>query len=162
MASYSPIANTEIDPESPITASLLARLRDNPLAIQQGDATAPENQTGSIADLAITAAKLNADVFPFSGSYDKGHILLFGFYKLQWIYFEDLAVDAEATETWSIPFETLIYFNICSINMAGLTTQERNSVVWIKDQDYNGCTMRNELSGDHSGLVNAYAVALGH
>lgn len=58
MASYSPIANAEIDAESPLTESLFVRMRDNPLAIQEGDPTAPKNQTESLADKAVTAAKI--------------------------------------------------------------------------------------------------------
>lgn len=58
MASYSPISNTEVDPESPITASLMIRLRDNPLAIQEGDGTAPKILGAALANLAVTAAKI--------------------------------------------------------------------------------------------------------
>jgi len=41
MTAYSTIADSDIDPESPITTTLMNRLRDNPLAIAEGDATAP-------------------------------------------------------------------------------------------------------------------------
>lgn len=42
MTTYSAIADSDIDPESPITTGLMTKLRDNPLAIQQNDATAPD------------------------------------------------------------------------------------------------------------------------
>lgn len=42
MTTYSAIANSEVDADSPVTATLMQRLRDNPLAIQEGDATAPD------------------------------------------------------------------------------------------------------------------------
>lgn len=48
MASYSPIGNGEVDPESPITSSLMVRLRDNPLAIQEGDPSAPKIQLSAM------------------------------------------------------------------------------------------------------------------
>ncbi len=58
MASYSPIANTEIDTESPISESLMFRLRDNTLAIQEGDVSAPRVAGIALADQAVTAAKI--------------------------------------------------------------------------------------------------------
>jgi len=42
MTAYSTIADSEIDPESPGTTTLFGKLRNNPLAIQENDATAPE------------------------------------------------------------------------------------------------------------------------
>jgi hypothetical protein len=41
MATYTAIANGEIDAESPITDLLLGRLRDNPIAIAESDASVP-------------------------------------------------------------------------------------------------------------------------
>lgn len=41
MTTYTPITNAEIDQDSPITQPLLTALRDNPLAIAEGDATGP-------------------------------------------------------------------------------------------------------------------------
>jgi len=41
MTTYTPILNAEVDAESPITDLLLTRLRDNPLAIGEGAASAP-------------------------------------------------------------------------------------------------------------------------
>ena len=40
MTTYSNIANTEIDADSPLTADLAGKFRDNPLAIFEGDSTA--------------------------------------------------------------------------------------------------------------------------
>lgn len=42
MTAYAVIADSEIDPESPGTTGLFTKLRNNPLAIQEGDATAPK------------------------------------------------------------------------------------------------------------------------
>ena len=58
MTSYSPIGNAEVDTESPVTESLMVRMRDNPLAIQEGDPTAPKIQTPALADKMVTAAKI--------------------------------------------------------------------------------------------------------
>ncbi len=41
MTTYSAIANSEIAVGAPITNSLMTKVRDNPLAIQENDATAP-------------------------------------------------------------------------------------------------------------------------
>lgn len=38
---YIPINNTQVDPDSPVTADLMTALRDNPIAIANGDAGAP-------------------------------------------------------------------------------------------------------------------------
>lgn len=49
MTTYTAITDTETGFEKPVTISLMRRLRDNPLAIQQGDATAPSIMTGVAA-----------------------------------------------------------------------------------------------------------------
>lgn len=49
MATYTAITDTETGFEKPVTISLMRRLRDNPLAIQEGDATAPTIYTGIAA-----------------------------------------------------------------------------------------------------------------
>lgn len=58
MADYNAILNAEIEPEKPVTTSLMNRLRDNPIAISEGAAGAPRIQTAAIANGAVTAAKL--------------------------------------------------------------------------------------------------------
>ena len=49
MTAYIPILNSEIDPESPITESLMQRLRDNPIAIVEGSAGAPAATPGNFS-----------------------------------------------------------------------------------------------------------------
>jgi len=51
MTTYVAIADGEIQVDKPVTQILLTKIRDNPLAIQEGDASAPK-----IALPAITAA----------------------------------------------------------------------------------------------------------
>lgn len=58
MTSYIAIANSEVDPNSPITADLLTKLRDNPIAIGEGAVGAPR----------IVAAGLNSSISSLSGS----------------------------------------------------------------------------------------------
>jgi len=41
MTSYITINNTEVDPDSPITADLMTKLRDNPIAMAEGASGAP-------------------------------------------------------------------------------------------------------------------------
>lgn len=49
MTTYTAITDTETGFEKPVTISLIRRLRDNPLAIQEGDATAPSIYVGIVA-----------------------------------------------------------------------------------------------------------------
>ena len=49
MTTYTAITDAETGFEKPVTISLMRRLRDNPLAIQQGDATAPNLLLGVAA-----------------------------------------------------------------------------------------------------------------
>lgn len=50
MTTYTAIADADIDPESPGTTTLFNRLRDNPIAITEGSAGAPEIQPAALAD----------------------------------------------------------------------------------------------------------------
>ena len=43
MTSYVAVSNGEIDADSPITADLMSKLRDNPIAIAEGASTVPSN-----------------------------------------------------------------------------------------------------------------------
>lgn len=49
MTTYTTVPNTDIDQDSPITQPLMTALRDNPLAIQEGDASAPNLLLGVAA-----------------------------------------------------------------------------------------------------------------
>lgn len=49
MTSYISIANSEIDPNSGITAELMTKLRDNPIAISEGNSSAPNILLGIAA-----------------------------------------------------------------------------------------------------------------
>ena len=55
---YSAISNGEIDLDSPITTGLMTKMRDNPIAIANGDSGAPKIQTAAINDSAVTTAKI--------------------------------------------------------------------------------------------------------
>lgn len=58
MATYTAITDTEIEPEKPVTTSLMNRLRDNPLAIAEGASGAPRIQTAGIDTGAVTQTRL--------------------------------------------------------------------------------------------------------
>ncbi len=53
MSDYNDILDTEIDPGSPVTTSLFARLRDNPEAIAEGALNAPQINTAALAAEAV-------------------------------------------------------------------------------------------------------------
>lgn len=59
MTGYNTILDTEIDPDSPITTTLIARLRDNPIALAEGSPGAPKVQQAAISPGAITRSKLS-------------------------------------------------------------------------------------------------------
>jgi len=61
MTDYNQIAGSEIDVDSPLTASIFERLRDNPIAIASGTNGAPQLDYGSIATSAITSNKIAAN-----------------------------------------------------------------------------------------------------
>lgn len=51
MATFVSIPDTDLDANSPITENLMLALRDNPLAIAQGDITAPKISTEALSPL---------------------------------------------------------------------------------------------------------------
>lgn len=60
MTTYSAIANSEIAVGAPITNNLMTKLRDNPLAIQENDASAPDVQYAVSAGNADTVDSYHA------------------------------------------------------------------------------------------------------
>ena len=58
MATFTTIPDTDLDANSPITEPMMLALRDNPVAIASGDATAPKIQTAAIQDSAISTSKI--------------------------------------------------------------------------------------------------------
>jgi len=62
MTTYTAILAGEIDSDSPITDTLLARLRDNPIAIAEGDATVPVAllQTRLLGTLTTTSGSVQS------------------------------------------------------------------------------------------------------
>ena len=60
MSTYTAIADAEIDVDSPVTQILLTKYRENMLAIQQGDASAPRIQVPAIDSAQLTAAIIAA------------------------------------------------------------------------------------------------------
>jgi hypothetical protein len=62
MTTYSTIADADIDQDSPITQTLMTALRDNVLAIQQGDATAPHIASRALDLSFVTGTRTTAGV----------------------------------------------------------------------------------------------------
>jgi len=58
MTTYTTIPNSSIDPESPIDASMMFSLRDNPIAMTEGAVGAPQYKGSAIASAAITDTNL--------------------------------------------------------------------------------------------------------
>jgi hypothetical protein len=62
MTTYSTIADADIDQDSPITQTLMTALRDNVLAIQQGDSTAPHIASRALDLSFVTGTRTTAGV----------------------------------------------------------------------------------------------------
>ena len=157
MPAYNPIANTEVDPESPITSSLMQRLRDNPLAIQEGDPTAPQIQTPAYADASVTLAKLASDVQGFIGTVgDIGAITLPGV-VLNYARFVFAPNDTSETIVWQTPYVFGVHFCIAGVNRtAALNQDDGSTIIWVRQHDLTGVTLnRNATSEEGHGYVIA-------
>ena len=68
MTTYTAIPNGDIDQDSPVTQPLLTALRDNVLAIQEGDPTAPKLQFAAMDTWFTTAGAVGTYVFAKRGT----------------------------------------------------------------------------------------------
>lgn len=73
-ANWRDIADSEVDPESPVTTSLAQALRDNPEGIAAGVSGAPPIQDAAIASHPFSQADLNTAIGSVSVSSDNGTI----------------------------------------------------------------------------------------
>jgi hypothetical protein len=182
MASYSPIGNTEIDPDSPLTSSLFTRLRDNPLAIQQGDPTAPRIATAALADLAVTTAKLgNQSVtaekladdsvgpqhidplgFPYDFDGNSGYTRLVSGMLLQWIKIPPIPADTTDVLDWRTPFLSAIGFVIAGVEMPSGLSSADNAMHVVSGYTLTQVEVRNEgFAGDNAQVVGGWVIAIG-
>jgi hypothetical protein len=73
MTTYAAITDAETNPDAPITSSMLKRFRDNPLAIAEGDATAPKVSAKAFAVTSVETdwvmARIAAAAVGVIGSY---------------------------------------------------------------------------------------------
>lgn len=89
MTTFTSIPNSSLEPGKPIRSIDGLALRDNPLAIAEGDATAPKIQTAAIQDDAITKDKLQS---PAAGA---AYLI------------SRLVISARATESFYFPTDQL-------------------------------------------------------
>ena len=61
MTTYTAIADADIDTDSPITESLMTKIRDNPIAITEGASGAPLIQNAALATDSVQAAQIQAN-----------------------------------------------------------------------------------------------------
>lgn len=61
MTTYTTITNAEVDQDSPVTQPLMTALRDNPLAIAEGDATAPGIQIAALKMASGSVLRISND-----------------------------------------------------------------------------------------------------
>ena len=70
MTTYTAITGAEIDTDSPITESLMTRLRDNPIAITEGSAGAPLIQLAAMGANSVGASQIVANSVNFASKID--------------------------------------------------------------------------------------------
>jgi len=68
MTTYSTIADSEIDPESPYTTGLATKMRNNPIAITEGSSGAPKIQTAAMAEFTSNSISHKYAVAPLAVS----------------------------------------------------------------------------------------------
>jgi hypothetical protein len=185
MTSYSPIANSEIDTESPITESLMVRVRDNPLAIQEGDPTAPRIQTPAYADKSVLAEKIGdatittlqvaaetlkgglggnvalSTVTPdnmnlLSGtSGTGGFVQLAAGFVINWQRVPVTAFDDSVTMTWDYPYTSVVYFVIAGSEVPTAGAQADNTLHVVSSASLTQVTVRNE------GFAGGQTISMG-
>ena len=106
MPTYTAINDTQIQPEAPVTSELMTLLRDNPIAVAEGDSGAPRVvspalgltfKTGSVSRTTSgTSTILTLDTTDLSNLSDMGVALLTG------------TVEAETTDTDGLLVGTII------------------------------------------------------
>ena len=72
MTTYNTVADSEIDPESPVLSSTQVKLRDNLLAIAEGDATAPKIQRPALDSAVVIRDKIQTATVSLAGSIPTG------------------------------------------------------------------------------------------
>lgn len=90
MTTYTAITNTETGFEKPLTISLVRRLRDNALAIQEGDATAPnlllgvgaKYSAGAIGTIALLCYKFPSVTITAGDNIAGSNLFYVGFYTV--------------------------------------------------------------------------------
>ena len=100
MTGYAAILNSEVDPESPITTSLMVALRDNPIAITEGSSGAPNIVTAAITDANVTQAKLPTSTVSLFGSLTSNtvaYLTLHNYMFFPMIHAENAAGDAQSS-----------------------------------------------------------------
>ena len=106
MPTYTAINDTQIEPEAPVTSELMTLLRDNPIAVAEGDSTAPRVaspalgltfKTGSASRTTNgTSTIVTLDTTDLSNLSDMGLALLTG------------TVEAETTDVGDLLVGTII------------------------------------------------------
>lgn len=137
MTIYTAIPDSDIDPESPGTTTLFTRLRDNPLAIREGDATAPK----------ILNAALNS--YPFSiaaGDISDG----------VWALLESWT--PTATGSHDFTWDEATYSEIC-ILIEGVRTSSSGDNLLLQFGYSNGGTIITSSTYDYS-IISVGATAV--
>lgn len=92
MTTYTTIPDADIDQDSPVTQPLMTALRDNPIAIAEGDSSVPE---------ALRSTSLLATLTPTSGTSISTPTLTLTGYRKLFISYDDLYLGVGAGGTYA-------------------------------------------------------------
>lgn len=116
MTTYTTITNAEIDQDSPITQPLMTAMRDNPLAIAEGDTTAPGVMIEALKVSAGTTVRISNDgeqtitgtteteVFTTTRFFQKGQFNLF--FEYRHVYAQTMTVRVYVNGSLASTFTT--------------------------------------------------------
>lgn len=164
MTDYNPIGNNEVDPESPITSSLMIRLRDNPIAIAEGDASAPSIQTPAYQNQSVTEPKIDPNIWRQDGSLDNGSVRLLGGWQFKFHKFVNLQRGDFRTVNWTTPFTTLVRFSWATVDMTSQAWDpavQIGNTVSLTRADLNQCTFRCDSIGSNNVPIDGWIIVFG-
>lgn len=162
MTTYTAIPDSDIDPESPGTTTLFTRLRDNPLAIAEGDATAPDIAYSALGPPTVTSGTTYT-----LAVFDDGLLVLDDSWtkKIEWVvslsgqinfFFEGTSYSG------SRYLQGRIYVNDIAVGTTRLWygTQSYNETISVSEGDAVQLYMRREPG--FSGTLNEARIEIGN
>lgn len=146
MTTYTAIPNTDIDVDSPLTTSLFVALRDNPIALAEGDASAPRIEPKAISNITARAIFTAVDTFnTFTTGFEDQFI------PDDELFDTDTAYDGAGTFT--APADGTVKIDISLFSVASTTAPNTEWGIRVKK---NGSAVQDyPLSGTGSAALSS-------